>query len=114
MMLLMFFPVWGIILFFVLPFWTALPVYGVLVGISGACQWLMMRSMRTPVQTGRKKMIGTTAVVINWMGRYGQVDWQGEIWQAETSNGAPLADGEKVVILGMTGLTLFVTRVGGH
>ena len=110
MMLIMFFPVLGLVLFYFLPVWTALPIYLIVVAISASCHWLMMRSMRLPAQVGRRKMIGSTAVVLNWQGGSGQVGWEGEIWRAETPDGIPLEKGDRVIIDSVSGLTVLVKQ----
>lgn len=108
MALLMGLPVLGLALFWVYPWRVALFPYLVLVAVSGFFDWLMMRSMRLPVATGRKEMLGSTAVVLNWLGDSGQVTWKNEIWQAHTTDGTSPMTGERVVIDSLSGLTLFV------
>jgi membrane-bound ClpP family serine protease len=111
MMLVMSSPLLGLVLFFVLPLWTAMPIYVVLLAISGSCHWLMMRSMRLPAQMGREAMIGAVAVVLNWKGDAGQIRWNGEIWRAESLAGTPLQKWDRVVIDGLSGLTVFVRPI---
>ena len=61
---------------------------------------------RRPVITGSEEMIGSTGKVVDWAGGTGRVHVHGEIWAAES--GAMLAKGQKVRVVGRTGLTLAV------
>jgi membrane-bound ClpP family serine protease len=63
--------------------------------------------MRGKVQTGKKKMIGKKALVIEDIDPEGKVEYEGEIWNA-TSQGQKLAKGKRVRISGAQGLTLMV------
>ena len=67
---------------------------------------LAMRARRRPVITGSEEMIGSTGEVVHWAGGTGRVHVHGEIWAAES--GAMLATGQKVRVVGRTGLTLAV------
>lgn len=111
MILVMTFPVLGLALFLFLPLWIALPMYLAVLVISVSCHWLMMRSMRFPVQVGRRAMIGSTALVLNWEGSRGQINWNGEIWQAEAPAETKVWRGESVTIHGLSGLTVLVKPV---
>jgi membrane-bound ClpP family serine protease len=108
MVLLMFLPLLGLALFYLYPWRVALGPYLILVGVSGLFNWLMLRAMRLPVRTGREEMIGSTAVVLNWNGRSGQVVWGGEIWRAQAEGGRTFKHGETVVIDSVSGLVLSV------
>jgi membrane protein implicated in regulation of membrane protease activity len=112
MALLMGLPVLGLALFWVYPWRVALFPYLILVAVSGFFDWLMMRSMRLPVATGRKEMLGSMAVVVNWRDDAGQVTWKDEIWEAHTTDGTSPIMGERVVIESVSGLNLFVRPAG--
>ena len=56
-------PVLGLLLFWLLPWQTALPLYLVLVGVSAIYAWVTVRTFRQPVQTGREAMIGAEGIV---------------------------------------------------
>jgi membrane protein implicated in regulation of membrane protease activity len=111
MMLIMALPVLGLGLFFVLPLTAAVPLYLVLLSVSGAYHWLMMRALRLPPQVGPEKMIGSVVTVRKWKGNAGQVIWESEIWRAETAGGTVPASGDKVVIEGLSGLILSVRPI---
>jgi membrane-bound serine protease (ClpP class) len=67
---------------------------------------LAMRARHRPVITGAEEMIGSVAEVVHWAGSRGRVRVRGEIWAAESATG--LAEGQKVRVVGRTGLTLAV------
>lgn len=112
MMLVMSFPVLGLVLFYVLPLGTALPLYLLMLGISLPLHCLMMHAMRLPKRTGGEGMIGSAAGVLDWEQASGRVICRGEIWNAKTTEETSLVRGDKVVIEGVAGLTLTVRPVG--
>jgi membrane-bound serine protease (ClpP class) len=67
---------------------------------------LAVRVRHRPVITGSEEMIGSTGEVVHWAGGTGRVHVHGEIWAAES--GAMLATGQKVRVVGRSGLTLAV------
>ena len=68
---------------------------------------LAVRARARPVLTGSEELLGSTGVVVAWAaGGAGRIRVRGEIWAAES--GAMLAAGQKVRIVGRTGLTLTV------
>lgn len=99
MMILMAFPILGIVLFFVLPLGIAIPLYALGVALSALTNWLMMRAMRMPVQTGRQGMIGARGRVAWWDGPTGYVRCHGEVWRARSSDGRPLSTGAEVEVV---------------
>lgn len=113
MMLIMFLPIFGVVLFFILPLAAAMPLYFILVAISALYHCLMMGAQRLPSRMGPEKMVGSRASVRNWHGNTGQVLWQGEIWQASTLDGSGLSETDDAIIDGRSGLTLFVKPAGG-
>jgi membrane-bound serine protease (ClpP class) len=64
------------------------------------------RARRRPVLTGAEEMIGSVGEVVHWAAGRGRVHVHGEIWAAES--GAPLAEGQRVRVVGRTGLVLAV------
>lgn len=68
--------------------------------------WLLARSQRQPVMTGREDMIGSTARVVSWDGRGGRVHAHGEAWRAVGPAG--LTAGQDVTIKTIEGLTVEV------
>lgn len=107
-MILMVFPLVGLLLFFVLPWPVALLWYLVGLLVSAVLHWVMMRTMRMPVRTGRRGMIGQQASVVSWRGDRGRVRCHDEIWWAVTSGAGELNAGERVRVVDVHGLTLLV------
>jgi membrane-bound serine protease (ClpP class) len=67
---------------------------------------IAMRARRRPVRTGAEDMIGSAGEVVSWTGDEGSIQVHGETWAARSSHG--LAKGQKVRVVGRTGLTLVV------
>ena len=55
-------------------------------------------------------LIGTRGVVLAQCSPRGQIKLWGEVWQAESSDGSPIAVGETAVVTGSRGLVLLVAR----
>lgn len=110
MMVVMAFPVIGLVLFFFLPWRTALLVY--LVGSAVAIFYhrAMMGSQRRRVATGRKGMLGQTATVFSWQSDRGTVRCHGELWKARMEDGGPAVPGAEAVVVELDGLTLVLRR----
>jgi len=96
----------GWILFLFLSWQIALPLYVIGVVISLAVYWKIILSQRRRPVIGRRAMIGDRAVVVSLKEGEVEVEYQGEIWRAVSSQ--PLRAGQKVVIEGVEGLTLRV------
>jgi len=67
-----------------------------------------LRARRRPVRTGGEEMIGSTARVVDWAQDRGHILVYGETWAARSSQ--DLARGQKVRVVGRTGLTLEVEQ----
>lgn len=76
----------ALVLFFFLPFWTALTIYLPVTAASGFVYFKMMTAIESKVQTGLEQMIGEEAVVIEDLDPEGKVEIMDEIWKAR-SNG---------------------------
>ncbi len=100
-------PVIGLIVFWIWPLSTALPVYLVILSLSGLVYFALMRAMHRPVVTGKEGLMGKSVDVIDMSGHNGHVRFQGEIWQAFSEDS--LHEGNKASVIGMDGLTL---RIG--
>ena len=90
--------------------WTViLPTVGATAGlVIWAVSAGVRAMMRSPV-TGSSGMIGRLAVARSALGPEGQVQVDGEIWQA-VSDGGAIAAGEQVRVTAVDGLTLKVSR----
>jgi membrane-bound ClpP family serine protease len=100
-------PVLGLALFYFFPFWTALPLYGVVLALSSLIYFKIMSAMMTKVRTGFEKIIGWEAVMIEDISPKGKIEFYDEIWNA-TAAGRDIPRGRKVRISGARGLTLVV------
>ena len=68
--------------------------------------WLAVRARRRPVTTGVEQLVGAEGVALGGFAGRGRVRVVSEEWNAESS--APIADGQRVVVEGIEGLTLKV------
>lgn len=107
MMIIMFSPVFALVLFLFLPFWTALPIYIPIFIFGVIVNFKMMKSMKLPVRTGLEEMMGQEAVVIDDIAPEGKVRIKDEIWAA-TAKEDRVEQGERVRIVGSRGLVLVV------
>lgn len=74
-----------------------------------AIAFLGARSLRRPVVTGARVMLGQTAEVVENFNAQGQVRYAGELWNAHTTT--PLRVGQQVRIVKVEGLGLWVEAV---
>jgi len=105
--LLLILPLLGFILFVFLLWQVALPLYMVMLVVSLGIYWKIIQAQRRRPTTGRRAMIGGRAVVVSVKEGEAEVDYQGEIWHAVSSE--PLKSGEQVIIQDVKGLILQVT-----
>jgi len=96
----------GWILFLFLSWQIALPLYVIGAIISLAVYWKIVLAQRRRPVIGKRAMAGDQAVVVSLKEGEAEVDYQGEIWRAVSSQ--PLQAGQKVVIEGVEGLILRV------
>jgi membrane-bound serine protease (ClpP class) len=71
--------------------------------------WKGLQALRRPPVSGENTMIGERAVVMDAIDGRIDVRYEGEIWQAVSSQ--PLHKGQRVTIEGVDGLTLQVAPV---
>jgi membrane-bound ClpP family serine protease len=107
MPLIMVSPFFALLLFYYLPFETALPFYIIILIVAGFYYVVMFRSMRGKAKTGLEAMIGGEALVIEDISPEGKVLFKDEIWTA-TTRGQDIVKGERVKILETQGLVLVV------
>ena len=96
-------PIAGLLLFFVLPFSTAVMIYLPLAVLSAVVGLKVAEAMRRPLTTGSEGLRGSESVVVAAEGRHGVVRVKGELWNASSSE--PLAIGMRVRIEELRGLT---------
>jgi membrane-bound serine protease (ClpP class) len=109
MALILALPVLGLVLFYILPFKMALPLYLLLLFISGLIYYGMFTVMgkKRKVRTGFEEMMGQEALVVEDVSPRGKVLIYYEIWSAR-ARGKSVLKGDKVRICGHQGLTLVV------
>lgn len=106
--LIFFLPVFGLPVFWIFPFNTALPIYLFIVVISMILYWKIYQAMTSRVLTGQEGMLSKTGMVIQNINPEGKIKYATEIWNA-VAEGKKFLKGEKVVISGFTcGLRLIV------
>jgi len=101
-------PVIGLAVFWIWPLSIALPVYLVILSISGLFYFAILKAMHRPVVTGRAGLIGRPVDVLDVSGRSGHVRLLGEIWRAVFDD--LLRQGDRAWVVGVTGLTLRIAK----
>ena len=105
--LLLFLPLLALLLFYLLPWPVALPVYALILIGSIIGYWKALQAQRQPPLMGRKAMIGDRAVVVKAEKGELEVEYKGEIWNAVSPQ--PLQSGQEVIVEKVEGLVLQVT-----
>jgi membrane-bound serine protease (ClpP class) len=73
---------------------------------------LVAKSQRRPVAAGREAMVGAVAVVRRRLAPRGKVTVMGEIWDAESRDGASVEEGAEVSVIAVDGMRLVVAPRG--
>ncbi|MOA48518.1 hypothetical protein D3C78_1712670 [compost metagenome] len=76
-----------------------------LVGVSMA-----VRAQKRRVETGREELVGRLGTARSPLAPAGMVFLEGELWQAEAVDGAPIASGDAVEVTRLDGLKLLVRK----
>jgi membrane-bound serine protease (ClpP class) len=71
---------------------------------------MALRAQKRRVETGREELVGRLGEVRSALAPAGMVFLEGELWQAESDEGAPVAPGEAVVVTRVDGLKLVVRK----
>jgi membrane protein implicated in regulation of membrane protease activity len=108
--LIFFLPIFGLPIFWLLAFNTALAAYVVICAISVLLYYKVFQALHSRVCTGKEAMLGKTAVVIRNIDPEGKIQFATEIWNA-TAKGKVFLEGQKVMIKGVMGLNLLVAEV---
>jgi membrane-bound serine protease (ClpP class) len=74
-----------------------------------ATAYLALRARRQPVVSGREDLSGAEGIVLGDFEGEGWARVRGEMWRVRS--GAPLKQGERVRVVGMSGLTLTVEKL---
>ena len=111
--LLLFMPVAGLALFFVLPWPLALAGYLPIAAASFFIFHLSAKALRLPVQTGQESLLGTRGEVVGPLAPGGLashiVRFHGELWSVRARE--PLQAGDCVCITGFDGVRPLVERL---
>lgn len=102
-------PILGLLLFWVVDFSVALPVYLGLLAISGGVMLLTVRSLRQPPCSGSEGMVGDMAEVVEATRFRGRVRYHNTLWYATARE--LLTVGDTVRIIGNQGVTLRVEKL---
>jgi membrane-bound serine protease (ClpP class) len=102
-------PIFGLVVFWILPIWIALPLYVLILLISLILYYAIMKAMKTPVKTGAKGMIGMVGNFLGFNSNEGIVRVHGEIWNASSPDN--LNSGEEIRVVSVNGLHLLVESI---
>ncbi len=103
--------VFGWILFLFLTWRFALPLYLIAVIVTLAIYWKILKAQRQAPAMGEKAMVGQTATVVKAEDNGAEVEYEGEIWRAISSE--PLQIGQPVIIKSVEGLVLRIGSIKG-
>lgn len=108
--LILFLPLLALPVLWLLPLGVSAPLYGVVVALSAVIYAFALRAMWMPVCTGAEALVRATGTVRFVDGRKAAVWVQSELWLAESAGG-PLAEGDRVEVMAIDGLTLKVRKL---
>jgi len=103
--LLLLLPVLALPVFWLWPLGVALPVYATAAAVSVAVYVLALKVWKAPLVNGTQALIGATGRVVRVGARDVTLQLGGELWTADI-DGAPLALGERAVVVAIEGLRL--------
>ena len=110
--ILLLLPLIGIVVFWLFPLALAIPVYLVILLVSGLMYWAIVRSMRRRTAFDEDGLTGSEATVISRFDSYGEAQYmvrvRGELWRADSRD--ELKPGETVRVLSVNGFVLLVER----
>jgi membrane protein implicated in regulation of membrane protease activity len=104
--LILLMPLVALSLFFILPWKVALPLYLFFSVGSVVIHRKAKEPQRWRPFIGRRAMIGSCAVVVRVKANEAEVEYQGEIWRAASTE--PLTEDQRVIIEDVKGLILRV------
>jgi len=92
--------------------WVILPTVGTTAAVFAFAVTAGVRALYRRPTTGRFGLLGQVGVARSPLAPAGEVFIQGELWRA-VAEGGEVAEGERVTVIGVEGLTLKVTRAAG-
>jgi membrane-bound ClpP family serine protease len=101
-------PVLALPLFWLLPLSLALPLYGVVVGLTALVTWPVVVAWRRPQITGAEGMVGARGEALTELSPHGLIRCHGEVWSATANE--PIAGGERVRVVALDRLHARVVR----
>ncbi len=105
-------PLIVIIVFWLMPLYLAIPVYLVILLLSGLLYWAIVRAMKKRPYTGSEDLIGEEARVVIKSVSHDEAEYMvrvhGELWSANSRD--DLKPDEIVKVLSVDGLTLIVGK----
>jgi membrane protein implicated in regulation of membrane protease activity len=104
-------PLLALPVFWLLPPGFAVPIYAVVLLLSGGTYAAALKAMHKPVVTGKDAIVHGEGVVERSVDGVLSVRILGERWAAR-AEGQELVPGNHVTVVGMDGLTLCVKRKG--
>jgi membrane protein implicated in regulation of membrane protease activity len=111
--LILLLPLFGLIVFLVMPWEQALIAYLVILLVSGLMYWAILRALRRRPESGAESFIGAEAKVVAKLGPRDEAQYQvkirGELWGANSHD--KLEPGDTVSITSVDRLVLTVKRV---
>jgi membrane protein implicated in regulation of membrane protease activity len=106
--LILLMPVFALAVFWIWPLAVAAPIYAVVSALSLWMYALVWQAMRRPVLIGAEELVHSTGEVMEVQGKTLRVRVHSEMWNAESRDS--LRRGDRVQVIGITGLTLRVRR----
>lgn len=94
---------------FEIDWWFVTIIVILFAGFIAFIVWRIVDTYRHQVTAGREDLIGKTAEVKETLKPEGTVFYQGDLWTAVSSTGR-IEIGEEVIISGVDGLKLIVTK----
>ncbi len=112
--LIVFLPIFGLVVFLFLPLNLAIPVYLGIVLLSGLMYWILFLAMKKRSKSGVEGLTGAEARVVSKLGPHEEAQYlvkiRGELWSANSRD--DLKPGDVVTVLSVDGLTLLVGKAG--
>ena len=106
--LIFFAPVLALPLLWLLPLSIALPIYGIVLGLTALIAWPVVAAWRRPHLTGAEGMLGARGEALTDLDPHGLIRCQGEVWSATTEELIPA--GERVRVVAVDRLQVRVAR----
>lgn len=114
--LILLMPALALPIFWLMPPGLSIPVYGVIVAITGLFYWIIVRAMSKPPDTGKERPVGSEGKIVSRSGSGNRAKYlvrsQGELWSASSPD--TLRAGEMVSVASVDGIRLVVRRNGSH